>query len=65
LVAAGYGAALLPLQETTDAALNERMQILPITPRLTRRLGIAHRQRAMLDGATQSVLQVLTTFRQL
>ena len=65
LVAAGYGAALLPLQQTTDAALNERMQILPITPKLTRRLGIAHRQRAMLDGATQSVLQVLTTFRQL
>ena len=65
LVAAGYGAALLPLQETTDAALNERMQILPITPRLTRRLGIAHRQRALLDGATQSVLQVLTAFRQL
>jgi len=44
LVAAGYGAALLPLQETTDTALNERMQILPITPRLTRRLGIAHRR---------------------
>ena len=65
LVAAGYGAALLPLQETTDTALNERMQILPITPRLTRRLGIAHRQRALLDGATQSVLQVLTAFRQL
>ena len=65
LVAAGYGAALLPLQQTTDAALNERMQILPITPRLTRRLGIAHRQRALLDGATQSVLQVLTAFRQL
>ena len=65
LVAAGYGAALLPLQETTDAALNERMQILPITPKLTRRLGIAHRQRALLDGATQSVLQELTAFRQL
>ncbi|MEJ1163182.1 LysR family transcriptional regulator [Variovorax sp. CCNWLW186] len=65
LVAAGYGAALLPLQQSTDAALNERMQILPVTPRLTRRLGIAHRQRATLDGATLSVLKVLTEFRQL
>ena len=46
-------------------ALNERMQILPVTPRLTRRLGIAHRQRAGLDGATQSVLKVLSVFRQL
>ena len=65
LVAAGYGAALLPLQQTADAALNARMQVLPITPRLTRRLGIAHRQPSVLDGATQSVLKVLTTFRQL
>ncbi|MFH0133048.1 LysR family transcriptional regulator [Variovorax sp. VaC1] len=65
LVAAGYGAALLPLQQTADAAPNARMQVLPISPKLTRRLGIAHRQRATLDGATQSVLKVLTTFRQL
>jgi len=65
LVAAGYGAALLPLQQSTDAALNERMQILPVTPKLMRRLGIAHRQRATLDGATLSVLKVLTEFRQL
>ena len=65
LVAAGYGAALLPLQQTTDAALNERMQIVPVTPKLTRRLGIAHRPHATLDGATQSVLKVLTAFRQL
>lgn len=65
LVAAGYGAALLPLQQTADAALNARMQVLPISPKLTRRLGIAHRQRATLDGATQSVLKVLTTFCQL
>lgn len=65
LVAAGYGAALLPLQQTADAALGERMQVLPITPKLTRRLGIAHRLPGVIDGATQSVLKVLTTFRQL
>ncbi|MET3494121.1 LysR family transcriptional regulator [Variovorax boronicumulans] len=65
LVAAGYGAALLPAQQTADERLNERMQVLPITPKLTRRLGIAHRLPGVIDGATQSVLKVLTTFRQL
>lgn len=64
LVAAGYGAALLPLQQTTDAPLNGRMQILPMSPRLVRRLGIAHRPRPTLDGATQSVLEILARFRQ-
>ncbi len=64
LVAAGYGAALLPLQQSTDTARNDRMRILPVTPKLTRRVGIAHRQPAMLDGATLSVLKVLTMFRQ-
>ena len=46
-------------------ARNDRMQIVPVTPKLTRRVGIAHRQHAVLDGATQSVLKVLTGFRQL
>ncbi|MFM9927445.1 LysR family transcriptional regulator [Variovorax sp. H27-G14] len=64
LVAAGYGAALLPLHQTKDAAIDERVQVLPLLPRLTRWQGIAHRQHAALDGATQSVLKVLTTFRQ-
>jgi DNA-binding transcriptional LysR family regulator len=64
LVAAGYGAAVLPLQQSTDAALNERMQVLPLSPPLTRRLGIAHRPRASLDGATESVLRILEQFRQ-
>jgi hypothetical protein len=40
------------------------MRILPVTPKLTRRVGIAHRQPALLDGATLSVLKVLTAFRQ-
>ena len=47
-----------------DAALGERMQILPIVPKLTRRLCIAHRPRALLDGATLRVLEVLAGFRQ-
>ncbi|MDM0055211.1 LysR family transcriptional regulator [Variovorax fucosicus] len=64
LVAAGYGAAVLPVQHGTDAALNGRMQILPLSPKLTRRLGIAHRAKASLDGATQSVVDTLMEFRQ-
>ena len=65
LVAAGYGAALLPLQQSTDTVSgNDRMQILPVSPKLTRCVGIAHRQHALLDGATLSVLEVLKTFSQ-
>ena len=41
LVIAGYGCALLPLQASTDAALSARAQVLPLSPKLTRRLGIA------------------------
>lgn len=64
LVVAGYGAALLPWQSSTDGALTERLQVLPLSPKLTRRLGIAHRARASLDGATASVIATLMQFRQ-
>ena len=64
LVAAGYGAALLPLQASTDAALTGRFQILPLSPKLTRRLGIAHRTKASLDGATERVIETLRGFGQ-
>lgn len=64
LVAAGYGAAVLPLQPGTDDLVGERMRILPLSPPLTRRLGIAHRPRPSLDGATESVLQILERFSQ-
>ena len=64
LVAAGYGAAVLPLQPGTDDLKDQRMQILPLSPPLTRRLGIAHRPRPSLDGATESVLQILERFSQ-
>jgi len=65
LVSAGYGAALLPAQESTElAAQQDRTVALPITPKLIRRLGIAHRARSGLDGATLRVLGVLNEFRQ-
>ena len=63
LVAAGYGAAVLPWQLPADGVLTERMHVLPLSPRLTRRLGIAHRARASLDGATKNVIETLMQFR--
>jgi len=64
LVAAGYGAAVLPLHQPVGANFNERLQVLPLSPKLTRHLGIAHRPRAALDGATESVLRILERFSQ-
>jgi DNA-binding transcriptional LysR family regulator len=63
LVGAGYGAALLPLQESTDAQ-SPRMQVLPLRPKLTRRLAIAHRATTSLDGATRQVIETLMSVRQ-
>lgn len=64
LVAAGYGAAMLPLTPSTDEAWHERVQILPLSPPLTRRLGIAHRDKGAMDGATERVVETLMRFRQ-
>lgn len=66
LVAAGYGAALLPMEEVGGplSALDAGMQLRPLKPPLTRQLGIAHRPPARLDAATQEVLAVLAGFAQ-
>ena len=64
LVAAGYGAAVLPLEQPYDAALNARLQMRPLRPALTRHLGLAHRPQAALDAASGIVLEVLRTFGQ-
>ena len=60
LVAAGYGAAVLPLE---DAALDHPgMHVLPLRPRLRREIGLAHRPPADIDGATQNLLKTLARF---
>ena len=64
LVAAGYGAALLPVYESRDAETDTRLKVLPLKPRLVRRLGIAHRDEASLDGSTERVIETLVRFRQ-
>jgi DNA-binding transcriptional LysR family regulator len=63
LVAAGYGAALLPLESPADEITRGRLQLLPLEPPLERGLGVAARPAAQRDAATDAVLSVLAEFR--
>lgn len=60
LVAAGYGAALLP-HEKGAPQTDPRIRMLPLRPALWRQLGIAHRSDN-IERATQHVLDVLWRF---
>ncbi len=64
LVAAGYGAALLP-HEASAPAPEARIQVRPLKPALWRPLALAHRSGRDGDGdaATQQVLAVLQGLR--
>lgn len=62
LVAAGYGATLLP-QEATAPPPDARVAMRPLRPALWRPLGIAHRAGTM-EAATRHVLDALTSLRQ-
>ena len=62
LVAAGYGAALLPHEEGA-AGPNARMVISPLTPRLWRPLGLAYRAGPS-EPATGHMLEALAAIRQ-
>jgi molybdate transport repressor ModE-like protein len=60
LVAAGYGAAVLPMERRDEATLDlVRLQVRPLAPPLVRHLGLAHRPVGLLDAAAQAVLAVL------
>lgn len=61
LVAAGYGAALLP-HEATAPDPESRIAMVALRPTLWRALGLAHRVGAD-DGATGQVLRVLWELR--
>jgi DNA-binding transcriptional LysR family regulator len=63
LVAAGYGAAVLPL-EGPDSAVHAGVQVIPLKPALTRHIGVAHRPRSGMNSAAQNLLQTLALFRQ-
>lgn len=60
LVAAGYGATLLPHEEGAPSA-DARVQMLPLRPALWRQLGLAHRAEN-IERPTQHVLDVLWRF---
>lgn len=62
LVAAGYGAAVLPLERPSESTLHDKLQLRPLRPALTRYLGIAHRPVEAVDAATRSVIEVLAGF---
>lgn len=61
LVAAGYGAALLPHEAATPNP-DRRVVTRPLRPALWRRLGIAHRT-GPVERTTQHVLDVLADLR--
>ncbi len=60
LVAAGYGAALLPVDAAERAQLGPRVRLVPLQPRLPRRLLMGVRATESDDGAVARVLDVLT-----
>jgi len=62
LVAAGYGAALLP-HEATAPQPDSRIAMRPVRPALWRELGTVYRAGSD-DGATQRVLQALESLQQ-
>jgi DNA-binding transcriptional LysR family regulator len=62
LVAAGYGAALLPREEGSSE-LGARIVISPLTPRLWRPLGLAYRA-GRPEPATRHLLEALAAIRQ-
>lgn len=62
LVAAGYGAALLP-HEAGAPKPDPRITTRPLRPALSRALGIAHRQRPD-DDATKVTIQALMGMRE-
>jgi DNA-binding transcriptional LysR family regulator len=59
VVAAGYGAAVLPVEgQAADHAVRG-LQIVPLRPALMRETMLVHRALPLLDGATLRVLQLL------
>lgn len=64
LVAAGYGAAVLPLEQSSESGVHHALKIIPLKPALTRHIGVAHHPLTAMDGATRNLLQTLASFRQ-
>ena len=59
LIAAGYGAAVLPMESTEGPEAPNGVQLRPLRPKLQRRLGVAHRSAVRLSAAAREVLRML------
>ena len=66
LVSAGYGAAILPLEQPLAAELERHkdIRIVPLSPVLKRHIGVAHRALPNLDKATVNVLETIRQFQE-
>lgn len=64
MVAAGYGAAILPLENAAALRGDPALKALLLKPALSRDTAVVHRALPLLDGATRRLLQVLAKFRQ-
>jgi DNA-binding transcriptional LysR family regulator len=64
LVAAGYGAAILPMEGPPEAHTIRGLQVVPLKPALTRETVIVHRALPLLTGATRGLLEILRKLRQ-
>lgn len=64
LVAAGYGAAILPMEGPVEAHTARGVQVVPLRPALTRETVMVHRALPLLGGATRSLLELLRSHRQ-
>lgn len=63
LVAAGYGAAVLPSDKPVSE-IHSAIRAIPLKPALTRHIAVAHRPVSSMDSAAQKLLQTLALFRQ-
>lgn len=63
LVAAGYGAAILPYEHASEA-LDGRIRVLPLRPALRRVIGVASRAGSTPTGPLLRVLEAVLAFRQ-
>lgn len=59
LVAAGYGAAILPMEGPAERHTVLGVQVVPLKPRLTRETVIVHRALPLLSGAARGLLSIL------
>jgi DNA-binding transcriptional LysR family regulator len=64
LVAAGYGAAVLPMEGPAEGHTARGVQVVPLKPSLTRETVIVHRALPLLSGATRGLLEILRTLKQ-